>query len=154
MTARRDRQDNKATLKRLISDLFHHVRASRVTLRQRKSDLDEGFPVIAEVAGVGVMRLMQQGEVDLSDDPVFNWLKGGGEMVVVDDCTRSTASGQAFTIVAQYGIKAEIVAPIRVDSRLTAIISVHETGGPRKWSSDEVTAVLRTTNEIARLLSV
>ncbi len=153
MTPGSDHQDKEIFLEQLISDLFHLVRASRVTLRQRRTDPEQSFPVTVEIAADGVKRLMEQGEADLTNDPVFNSLKGGGKMAVIDDCALYTAGGQVSTIVDLYGIKSEIVAPVRVNGCLAAIISVHETRGPRKWTPEDVSAVVRMTNEIARFLA-
>ena len=135
----------------VLEELLVATGASRVTLRQ---DLpgDYAFPVTHESLTPGVASLREERTVDLKTQPVVALL-GNGEQVVQDD-TQAAFDDPAFQrMLDTYGgLGAQIVTPILRDGALTAIISVHQLGAPRRWTAGEVAAASDAAEQVAELL--
>jgi GAF domain-containing protein len=50
------------------------------------------------------------------------------------------------------GLAAQIVTPVMRDARLEAILSLHQLGAPRRWTSEEIEAASRTAERVGELL--
>ena len=50
------------------------------------------------------------------------------------------------------GLAAQIVTPIVVRDRLEAILSVHQLGAPRAWTTDEIGAASAAAERLRELL--
>lgn len=135
----------------LLVSLLDETGASRVTLRQ---DLpgDYAFPVTAEALSPGAPSLRDERTVDLRAQPVVRELVLGRQ-VVQDDC-RGAFDDPAFhrMLEAYGGLAAQIVTPILRDGRLTAILSLHQLGASRHWTTGEVAAAARAGERIDALL--
>jgi GAF domain-containing protein len=134
-----------------LEQLLHDLGASRVTLRE---DLpgDYAFPVTHEALAEGVRSLKDERTVDLRTQPVVRELVRGRQ--VVQASCRDAFDDTAFHAMLETygGLAAQIVTPVFRDGRLTAILSLHQLGTPRAWTSDEVEACSDTARRLAALL--
>jgi GAF domain-containing protein len=139
------------TLGSVVERLLRQTKASRVTLRQ---DLpgDYAFPVTHEARAPGVGSLMAERSVDLRTQPVVAEL-AEGRQVVQHDC-RAAYDDAAFHRMrrAYGGLAAQIVTPVLRNGRLVAILSVHELGAARTWTSEEAAAASDAAQEVHGLL--
>ncbi|HUG64687.1 MAG TPA: GAF domain-containing protein [Gaiellaceae bacterium] len=135
----------------VLAELLAVTRASRVTLR-RDVPGDAAFPVVEEALAAGVASLRDEQSVHLPSQPVVLEVQRGVQ-VVQDDCA-TAYDDEAFQrmLVAYGGLAAQIVTPIVVHDRLEAILSVHQLGAPRKWTSDEIAAAKTAAQRLRDLL--
>ena len=135
----------------ILEGLLRDLRASRVTLRQ---DLpgDYAFPVTHEALAEGVSSLLGERTVDLRDQPVVRELLLGHQ-VVQSDCATAFDDPAFHRMLETYGgLSAQIVTPVFVGERLTAILSLHELGAPRAWAEQDVASCTRTAARLGDLL--
>lgn len=139
------------TVEAILEELLETTGASRVTLR-RDLDGSSTFPVVAEALASGVPSLRDEMTVHLPTQPVVREIQRGNQ-VVQDDC-RNAYDDPAFQamLVTYGGLGAQIVTPIPIGERLEAILSLHQLGGPRLWSDDEIAAVNATAALVGELL--
>jgi GAF domain-containing protein len=135
----------QAAVERLLAE----TGASRVTLRLE--DADGRFPVVAEACGAGVPSLRAETVIDLRAAPTFIALERDREILVQEDLERADPAPPA-ALVQRYGARAQMLAPLVDGGRLVGIVSVHESTGPRRWSSHDVAALVATTTVIAGAL--
>lgn len=135
----------------VLAELLAVTRASRVTLR-RDVPGDAAFPVVEEALAAGVASLRDEQSVHLPSQPVVLEVQRGVQ-VVQDDCAMAYED-RAFQrmLVAYGGLAAQIVTPIVVQDRLEAILSVHQLGAPREWTSDEIAAAKAAAHRLRDLL--
>ncbi|HSK17437.1 MAG TPA: GAF domain-containing protein [Gaiellaceae bacterium] len=134
--ASRDHVGN--ALQEIADDLLCATGASRCTIR-RDVPGDEFFPVTEEALAPGAGSLRGERSVDLRSQPVVRELAGTGRQVVQDDC-RSAYADPAFQqmLDAYGGLGAQIVTPVHAGGRLAAIVSLHQLGRPRFWTTGEI----------------
>jgi GAF domain-containing protein len=135
----------------ILGDLLRSVGASRVTLRQ---DLpgEYAFPVTHEALAPGVASLVDERTVDLRNQPVVRELMRGRQ-VVQPDCRTAFDDPAYQRMLERYGgLAAQVVTPISLGERLTAIVSLHQLGTPRAWTDAEVAACTSTADRVAQLL--
>ncbi len=76
-----------------------------------------------------------------------------GRQVVQHDCRSAYDDARFQAMLETYGgLAAQIVTPVLSGGRLVAIVSVHQLGSPRRWSSDEVEAATDAARRIGELL--
>lgn len=135
----------------VLEELLSATRASRVTLR-RDLPGETAFPVVEEALAAGVATLRGERSVHLPTQPVVQEVQRGRQ-VVQDDCARAYDDPDFQRMLATYGgLAAQIVTPVVVGDRLEAILSVHQLGGPRRWTEEEVTAAAEAARRVAALL--
>jgi len=135
----------------ILEALLTATGASRVTLRQ---DLpgDYAFPVTHEALAGGVASLRGERTVDLRTQPVVLELQKGRQ-VVQADC-RAAYDDPAFhqMLDAYGGLAAQIVTPVFDGDRLSAVVSLHQLGQQRTWTTKEVAAASKAADQVAKLL--
>jgi GAF domain-containing protein len=135
----------------ILEALLAETRASRVTLRR---GIDDGYPypVTDEALAAGVGSLRHERSVDLRGQPVAEEVRRGRQ--VVQDDSRVAYDDPAFQRMLEVygGLRAQIVTPVARNGEVTAILSVHQLGSPRPWTSDERDACSRAAEELAGLL--
>jgi GAF domain-containing protein len=100
--------------------------------------------------GVGSLRLERT--VDLSTQPVALEVRRGRQ-VVQADCTSAIAEPSFQRMLETYGgVAAQIVTPVVVDGGVAAILSVHQLGSPRRWTTEEAAVCRRAAARLAELL--
>jgi GAF domain-containing protein len=139
------------TVEGILEDLRVELGADRVTLRQDVPG-EYAFPVTDEALAPGVDSLRDERTVDLRTQPVVVLLRQGTQVVQED--TRSAFDDPAFhRMLERYGgLAAQIVTPIFVDGRLTAIVSLHVLGERRVWTDDDTAACRDAADRVRMLL--
>jgi len=128
---------NQRAYEQVMEDLRRSLHASRTTLRLDQPGMN--YPVAAESCAPGVPSIRDDNSIDQRNAASARWILKEGRVLVVDDAfTADPAPPPA--IVNVYGLRAFLLAPLaRKDaSSLIGWISVHENGGPRRWTAAEV----------------
>jgi GAF domain-containing protein len=129
----------------VVERLLVETGASRTTLRLDAPDAV--FPVVAEALAPDVGSIADDTSIDLRASPTFAFLEREQRLLVQSDLFEAAVAPPP-ELIAQYGVRAQIVAPIVRGGRLTGIVSVHYAAGPREWTPDDIDAVERARDEI------
>ena len=90
--------------------------------------------------------------IDLRGQPVAHEV-ASGRQVVQDDCASAYDDPGFHRMREVYGgLAAQIVTPVVVGERVAGIVSVHQLGSPRRWTSAEIETCRATAAELAALL--
>jgi GAF domain-containing protein len=139
------------TIDAVLASLLERTGASRVTLRQNVPG-EYAFPVTHEALAPGVASLREERSVDLRTQPVALEV-AAGRQVVQDDCATAYDDPAFHRMREVYGgLAAQIVTPVVRDGGVTAIVSLHQLGEPRRWTADEIEACRATAADVGRLL--
>jgi GAF domain-containing protein len=140
-----------AGIEPILEELLARTGASRVTLRQ---DLpgDYAFPVTHEALAPGAGSLRDERTVDLRTQPVVRRLAQGEQVVQEDSRTAFDDPAYQRMLEAYGGLAAQIVTPVLVDGVLAAIVSLHQLGEPRSWTTEEAELCVAATERIRALL--
>lgn len=137
-------------LQAVLDDLLAALGASRCTLRQEAEE--DFFPVTHEALAPGAPSIRDERTVDLRTAPVVRQLVETRRQVVQDDCARAFDDPDFQRMLAAYGgLAAQIVTPVFVGDRLGAILSVHQLGAPRHWSTEELDLAGRAAERVRAL---
>lgn len=135
----------------VVEELLAATRASRCTLRLDVPD--DFFPVAHEALAPGAPSISDDRTTDLRTAPVVRQLLETGRQVVQDDCASAFDDPDFQRMLGVYGgLAAQIVTPVFVDGRLTAIVSLHQLGAPRQWSEEERALAAGAGERVAELL--
>jgi GAF domain-containing protein len=140
-----------AGIEPILEELLARTGASRVTLRQ---DLpgDYAFPVTHEALAPGAGSLRDERTVDLRTQPVVRRLAQGEQVVQEDSRTAFDDPAYQRMLEAYGGLAAQIVTPVLVDGVLAAIVSLHQLGEPRSWTTEEAELCVAAAERIRALL--
>lgn len=142
---------DERVLDAVLNDLLRTLDVGRVTLRLRH--MGGYFGVSNEAAAVGVRRLKGTNEpITLARQPVVRTLEDTHTAVVQNDCRTALDDPDFHRMLDAYGVTAQMVAPVMDGDRFIAIVSVHETRGPRLWREEEVAQLTETCSHIAGFL--
>jgi len=135
----------------ILDGLLADTGASRVTLRQDVAG--DTFPVTHEALVSGVASIIGVETPNMAGQPVVLAVTAGRQ-VVQEDCEPLFPSDRPFHEMRSLygGLRAQIVTPVLVGGKVTAIVSVHQLGRARTWSEDDAAACRRATEAIAGLL--
>jgi GAF domain-containing protein len=141
-----------STLQGIVDWLLEAFGVDRVTLRRAVPD--DFYPVVFEARTERARTLIGDTEIDLRGQPVVRVLSEDRAQVVQHDA-RTAFDDQAFQrMLASYGgLGAQIVTPVHVQDALVAIISLHQLGGPRRWSPGEVALARDAAAVVAGILA-
>ena len=144
----------RARLDAILATLRQSVGAARVTLRldderRRLSVAD----VTAEAVASGVASLRGQTSIDQRAAGTIHWLEAHRTVLVQDDL-RGADPAPPPALVSVYGATAQMLGPVIRDGRLVGWVSVHHTGGPRRWSASDVAALETAVRAVHRELDV
>jgi GAF domain-containing protein len=135
----------------ILQGLLAETGASRVTLRRGVAD-GYAFPVTNEALAPGVASLKDERTVDLRTQPVVREVQRRGQ-VVQDDCRAASDDPAFHQMLETYGgLAAQIVTAVASEEGMAGIVSVHQLGSPRRWSTDEVDACKQAAARLAELL--
>jgi GAF domain-containing protein len=135
----------------ILSDLLAATGASRVTLRQAVPG-EYAFPVTHEALAPGVGSLRDERTVDLRTQPVALEV-AAGRQVVQDDCATAYDDPPFHRMREVYGgLAAQIVTPVERDGGVIGIVSLHQLGTPRHWTTAEIAACRDAAAHLAELL--
>lgn len=140
-----------ASIESILNELLARTGASRVTLRQDVPG-DYAFPVTHEALGPGAGSLRAERTVDLRAQPVVRQLVKGEQVVQGDSRAAFDDPAYQRMLEAYGGLAAQIVTPVFVDGVLVAIVSLHQLGGPRRWTPDDAELCATAAERIRALL--
>ncbi len=136
----------------VVDELRAATGASRCTLRRDVPD--DFFPVTHEALAPGVPSIRDERTTDLRKAPVVRQMLETGRQVVQDDCASAFDDPAFQRMLGAYGgLGAQIVSPVFLDGRLAAIVSLHQLGGPRRWSDGERALAAAAGDRVRALLS-
>ncbi len=134
----------------LMDELRVATGATRTTLRAAGSGGD--FAVIAESLAAGARSLRDDRTLDPRAGATFRYLTENDGLLVQDDAaTHEFAPPPALR--EHYGMRAQMLAPIKQDGELVGIVSVHYGPGPRHWRRTDIAAVERAVEQAAALVT-
>ena len=134
----------------LTDQLLATTGASRITIRVRDGRGD--YPIVAEAVAPGVPSLLGgEGVGDLRAAATFQYLERERCLLVQEDLEHADPAPPAALIHA-YGARAQMLAPVLDGDEIVAIVSVHQSGGPRAWTPEDVRAIEDAAAEVARRL--
>jgi len=138
-------------LQAIISGLRESVDVQRCTLRLHAGGA--AFPVVHESCTPPARSLVADESVGLRGQPVVEALLAGAGQVVQPD-THAASSDPAFLRMLDLygGMGAQIVTAVRCDARLLGMISLHQLGGPRRWTAEETTLAQDVAALVARMM--
>ena len=122
-----------AALQGIAGDLLAATRAGRVTVRVDVPG-PELFPVVAEACAPGVAPIRGDAAVDLRAAPTFVAVADQLRTVIQDDVLTAEPPTPR-EVVARYGVRAQMLAPLVRGSRCVGTLSVHQLDRPRAWSA-------------------
>jgi maleate isomerase len=135
-----------------VAALRQALGAARVTVRldvpQRGLSVAD---VSAESLAPGVASLRGQTSIDQRAAASVRWLEQHRRVLVQDDVTTADAPPPP-ELVRVYGATAQMLGPLLRDGALIGWISVHQTGGPRRWTASDVATLEAAMAQVARLL--
>jgi len=128
----------------IVERLLTETGASRTTLRLAAPEAV--FPVVAEARAPDVAT-----SIDLRAAPTFQFLERERRLLIQSDLLDAEVAPPP-QLIAQYGARAQMLAPILRDDRLVGILSVHYAPGPRDWTPEDIGALERARDEIVAQL--
>jgi len=142
----------RARLDAILTALRQSVGAARVTLRldddRRQLSVAD---VTAEAVAPGVASLRGQTSIDQRAAGTIHWLEAHRRVLVQEDL-RGADPAPPAALVTVYGATAQMLGPVIRGGHLVGWVSVHHTGGPRRWSASDVVALERAVHAVHREL--
>jgi GAF domain-containing protein len=132
-----------------VEQLMASTASSRTTLRLE--DAQGSFPVVAEACGDGVRSLRGETRIDLRAAATFIALDRDRDILVQEDLEHADPAPPPL-LVQHYGARAQMLAPLVHRDRLVGIVSVHEANASRRWSEQDVQALIEATTAMAQAL--
>ena len=141
-----------AELDGIMATLRQATGAARVTLRldvpRRNLSVAD---VTAEALAPGVASLRGQTSIDQRAAGSIEWLEKHRRVLVQEDVSNADAPPPP-ELVRLYGATAQMLGPVLRDGVLVGWVSVHHTGGPRRWSASDVAALETAVRDVSREL--
>ncbi len=129
----------------IVEELLRDTGASRTTLRLDSPDAV--FPVVAEALAPGIGSIAGDSSIDLRAAPTFQFLDRERRLLIQPDLLDADPAPPA-ELIAHYGARAQMLAPIVQDERLVGILSVHYAPGPREWTAEDVAVLERASERV------
>ena len=142
--------DADSRLQAVADDLRQQTKASRATVRLCAED--GSVEIVAESLADGARSMRVGPQPAVREAPTYIFLERERRILVQDDC-RAAEHAPPPTLISVYGVLAQMLAPVVVDDRLVATISVHQQGRTRVWSKDDVAALAGAQIAIRSLLT-
>jgi GAF domain-containing protein len=139
-------------LQEVVDDLLAATGASRVTLRQDTAA--DFFPVTREALAPGTPSIRDVVAPNMPRQPVVLEMVRGHQ-VVQEDCLSAFDDPDFQEMLDLYGgMRAQIVTPVTEEGTLKAVISVHQLGRAREWTSNEIEACNEAAARVKSFLAV
>lgn len=133
------------TLGALVASLLVALSADRVTIRFRGSDAM--WMIVAESRRPPARSLVGSA-LDIRNAATLQHIQSGGQLLVQADTLTATPSPPK-ALIENFGVRAQIVAPVMSGDRLVALVSVHSSTGPRIWAPTDVRLVSQAAADCA-----
>lgn len=137
------------TLQDVVNALHEAVGASRTTVRVDTPG--EVFPVAAECVAPGVPPIRGEGSIDLRAAKTFQFLERELEPLIQNDLA-SDLLAPPPELIRQYGVKAQMLAPVVRNGRMVAFVSVHYVPAVRPWSPRDVALLEDAARDVGTVL--
>lgn len=133
-------------LEAIVDELRVQLGASRVTLRLAVPD--EIYPVVAEACATGIRSIKGDGAVgDLRDVATYQYVEREHKILIQDDLITARPVPPP-ALVYEYGVRAQMLAPVLVGGRLVGIVSIHYVPGIRPWTAEDVALLARGASRV------
>lgn len=139
-----------AVFERVVRTLLIETSASRTTLRLDAPD--SSFPVVAEACAPGIRSMRDVVVPDLSSSGTYEYLMRRKRILIQGDCLK-TRLAPPQSAIEEFGLRAQMLAPIVVEDRVVGIISVHQVGETRSWKTNDKAALATATECVRRQLA-
>ena len=133
-----------------VSEIQSMMNADRVLIYKFSDRSFKGVAVAESVVkpypaalGVAIDDLLKLSERAGGDTQPF-WC--------LDDVQNEVTSSRHRDHLAQYQVRANLVAPIRRDNQLMGLLAVHQCSGPRTWQVHEMNSIVQLANQIGYAL--
>ncbi len=126
------------------------LEVSRVTVRL--ADENGDGRLVAEVVAAGEVRLADEPPMDTSGQMTYPHVMSTGEVLVQNDC-RTDPIRPPAALMDVYGVRAQMVAPIKLAGLVGGALSVHQAGRPRTWTDAEIALVKNAEQVVETLLA-
>ena len=138
------------SFQRLAAELLFASGGSRVTFRL---DLpNDNFPVVAEAVTHGARHIKGDTAVgDLRRVETFKHLERTHEILVQNDLDHADPPVPR-ELIELYQARAQMLAPLTRDGKLTGIISVHYIRGPLEWNEEQIETLRHAQGRAVELL--
>lgn len=127
------------SLEMIAQELLDATEASRTTIRFDVPD-DPYFPVFAEAVVPGVRAIRDERIEEVRQAPTFKYVDETHDVLVQSDLRTEPLQGCSY-LTDDFGVTAQMLAPILEEQRMIGLISVHFTGGERDWTGEHIQAL-------------
>lgn len=135
---------------RITDDLLVATGASRTTVRL--SQPGSADPVlVAESLRPGVMSMRTTQPPGIAAAQTYVYLEQQRDLLVQRDTTEAPLPPRS--LIENFGVGAQMLAPIVVDDSMVGTISVHQEGGPRDWSEADIGALRRARSDLEQAMA-
>jgi GAF domain-containing protein len=143
--------DAAQALRRRVDQLREETGASRTTVRGRAG----GDPValLAESLAPGVESMASgQQPAAITAAPTYVVLSETKAILVQDDCV-NRGPEPPRSLIEQYRVRAQMLAPVLSEGEMIGTISVHQQDTIRHWTAADIAALERAQAEITEILA-
>ena len=137
-------------LQAVVEDLLVAVGASRATIRLDTPG-DAFFPVVAEATAPGIRSIRDETGIDLRSAPTFQQLDRTLDVLIQGDLL-ATDTPPPPELIAQYGARAQMLAPVVRDGRMVGFVSAHSGPDVRAWGETDVGAIRTAAARVEAIL--
>ncbi len=134
--------DEIPALRALTDALLEQTRASRTTVRLAV----DGHPstaLVAESLAPGVRSMRDGPQPPITAAPTYVFLERERRILVQRDC-RTEGPAPPASLIDDYGVWSQMLAPVLDGETLAGTISVHCERRTRDWSAEDVAALAKT----------
>ncbi len=107
---------------------------------------------IAEDVGPGWAKLLWSTIHDPCFDSGYSALYQEGRVNAIDNIYTANLSDCHIGLLEQFGVKANLIAPIIKDGKLFGLLIAHQCSGPRPWQTAELEVVTQVATQISAAL--
>jgi len=123
---------------RVVARLREATGASRTTVRLCGND--GSLDLVAESLAPGAPSMYGGSPAGVREAPTYRYLETEKTLLVQEDC-RNAEVAPPVSLLDEYDVRAQMLAPVIIGGRLVATISVHQQGSARRWSPADVAAL-------------
>jgi GAF domain-containing protein len=122
----------------VVGQLLETSDASRATVRL--ADAQGALQLVAEATAAGEPEMAAGPPIDPRTHETYRYLDEHRITLVQRDC-RVAVPRPPDLLVRDYGVLAQIIAPVTVGHQMRGVISLHQAARTRDWSERDVAAV-------------
>ncbi len=127
------------------------LKTDRVSIFQFNSNGEGTF--VAEDVGSGWAKLLWSTIHDPCFDSGYSALYQEGRVKATDDIYAANLSDCHIGLLEQFGVKANLIAPILKDGHLFGLLIAHQCSGPRPWQTAEIDVITQVAAQISAALN-